>query len=77
MHATFMTGAQLAKRLHYSERHIREYLKDRHFIEGVHYIRLPGSRRILYIWENIANDLLGHTGITNMIPMANGGVCHG
>lgn len=77
MNITFITGAQLAKRLHYSERHIREYLKDRHFIEGTHYVRLPGSRRILYIWENIANDILGNSAAVDAIPMANGGVCHG
>lgn len=77
MQATFFTSAQLAKQLHYSERHVREYLKVRHFIEGVHFIRLPGSRRILYIWETIANDLLIHARNANTIPMANGGVCNG
>lgn len=77
MKITFLTGAQLAKRLHYSERHIREYLKDRHFVEGVHYVRLPGARRILYVWENIANDMLGNKEAMDTIPMANGGVCHG
>jgi len=77
MNVTFLTGAQLAERLHYSERHIREYLKDRHFIEGTHYVRLPGARRILYVWENIASDILGDGNTLDEIPMANGGVCHG
>jgi hypothetical protein len=73
---TFITAKELGQKLHYTPRHINEYLKDRIFFEGSHYIRLPGSRKILYIWENIMSDL---TSVENdgSIPMANGGVCHG
>jgi hypothetical protein len=74
--ATFMTAAQLAERLPYTPRHINEYLKDRVFIEGMHYVRLPGSRKILYVWETIASDLIAGS-TPSGIPMANGGVCHG
>jgi len=77
MSPTLITGAELAKRLNYSERHIREYIKDRCFVEGVHYVRLPGSRRILYVWENIVSDLFSESNVLDQIPMANGGVCHG
>lgn len=73
---TFMTAAQLAERLPYSRRHINEYLKDRVFLEGLHYVRLPGSRRILYVWEAIASDLVAGNAAKG-IPMASGGVCHG
>lgn len=70
---TFMNAVQLGKRISYTPRHINEYLKDRVFLEGQHYVRLPGSRKILYIWEAIEQDLSGGS----EIPMANGGVCHG
>lgn len=72
---TFMSAVQLGEQINYTPRHINEYLKDRVFLEGRHYVRLPGSRKILYIWESIAEDLenAGSQGI----PMANGGVCHG
>ena len=72
---TFMSAKQLSKTLPYTDRHINEYLKDRVFMEGVHYVRLPGCRRILYIWEAICADM--QIGATATIPMANGGVCRG
>lgn len=71
---TLLTAKQLAPQIHYTARHINEYLKDRVFVEGVHYVRLPQSRRILYIWEAIEDELLG---TSKGIPMANGGLCHG
>lgn len=37
---TFMTSEQLAEKIPYSRRHINEYLKDRVFLEGIHYVRL-------------------------------------
>lgn len=39
---TYLTTQELAERINYSTRHVREYLKDRAFIEGVHYVRAPG-----------------------------------
>jgi hypothetical protein len=72
---TFMTAKQLGSKLNYTPRHINDYLKDRVFFEGEHYVRIPGSRRILYIWENIMRDLTD-TG-SAAIPMANGGICNG
>ena len=56
---TFMTPEQLAEKIPYSRRHINEYLKDRIFLEGIHYVRLNGSRRIFYIWEQIAEEMMG------------------
>ena len=72
---TYISAKQLAENLSYTSRHINEYLKDRVFFEGVHYVRLPQSRRILYVWEVIKSDYLGKA--SSPIPMANGGVCHG
>lgn len=70
-----MKAAELAAHIPYKARYINEYLKDRVFIEGTHYVRLPGSRRIMYIWETIQMDYLKQAVLE--IPMANGGVCHG
>lgn len=77
MSATFLTTSQLAKRIQYDERTIREQLKDSVLLEGIHYIRPFGRRKILYIWEKIETDILNSTASIFAIPMANGGVCHG
>lgn len=77
MSATFLTTDQLAKRIQYDARTIREQLKDSVLIEGVHYVRPFGRRKILYIWERIEKDILSASNLAFAIPMANGGVCHG
>lgn len=73
---TFLTTEELSSLIKYDSRTIREQLKDAVLIEGVHYVRPFGRRRILYIWEAIQRDLLSGTHFA-AIPMANGGVCHG
>ena len=50
---TYMSADRLSEELPYKARYINEYLKDRVFMEGTHYVRLPGSRRIMYIWDAI------------------------
>lgn len=77
MSNTFLTTVQLAERIQYDVRTIREQLKDSVLIEGVHYIRPFGRRKILYIWERIEKDILATSNYSFAIPMANGGVCHG
>ena len=77
MAQTFLTTDQLAKRIQYDVRTIREQLKDSVLIEGVHYVRPFGRRKILYIWETIEKEILNSRNIAFGIPMANGGVCHG
>lgn len=52
-------------------------LKDSVLLEGVHYIRPFGGRKILYIWEAIQKDIGKKSTNTFEIPMANGGVAHG
>lgn len=76
MNQTYLTTDGLSERIHYDPRTIRERLKDSVLIEGVHYIRPFGGRKILYIWESIERDMkLKCSSLA--IPMANGGVCHG
>ncbi len=75
---TYLTTIQLALRIKYDERTIRERLKDSVLIEGTHYIRPFGGRKILYIWESIERDMHAASGMDRLaVPMANGGVVHG
>lgn len=77
MSNTFLTTDQLAERIQYDARTIREQLKDSVLIEGVHYVRPFGRRKILYLWERIEKDILNASSYAFAIPMANGGVCNG
>lgn len=78
MATTFVTTEELSQLIKYDARTIRERLKDSVLLEGRHYIRPFGGRKILYLWEAIEADLLdGVRSNTALIPMANGGRCHG
>ena len=57
MNLTYITTKELAERIHYNERTIRTQLKDSVLIEGIHYIRPFGGRKILYVWERIEEDM--------------------
>ncbi|HEU0197570.1 MAG TPA: hypothetical protein VFQ88_10195 [Nevskiaceae bacterium] len=59
MTSTYLTTDALAERIHYDPRTIRNQLKDSVLIEGVHYFRPFGGRKILYIWEVIERDMRG------------------
>lgn len=82
---TYLTTDELAERIKYDARTIRERLKDSVLIEGRHYIRPFGGRKILYLWDAIEVDMAvgpnqTHTGRRTRdiaIPMANGAVCRG
>jgi len=76
MSLTYLTTDELSGVIKYDSRTIRERLKDSVLLEGVHYIRPFGGRKILYIWEHIERDM-GKTVSSLGIPMANGGICHG
>ena len=54
----FLTTEELSKRLHYNERYIRQYLLDSVLLEGVHYFRPFGRRKILFIWDTIERDMM-------------------
>ncbi len=77
MTLTYLTTDELSVRIKYDPRTIRDRLKDSVLIEGTHYIRPFGGRKILYIWENIERDMGRASEESFAIPMANGGVCHG
>ncbi|MCK2128117.1 hypothetical protein MX652_15640 [Thauera aromatica] len=77
MAATYLTTEELSNRIKYDQRTIRERLKDSVLLEGVHYIRPFGGRKILYVWERIEEDMAKSSLNTFVIPMSNGGVCHG
>ncbi|MDX8396797.1 MAG: hypothetical protein R8K49_00600 [Mariprofundaceae bacterium] len=78
MNETYLTTEELAGRIKYDPRTIRERLKDSVLLEGVHYFRPFGGRKILYIWETIEQDMfLQSNSPAVSIPMSNGGECHG
>ncbi len=78
MSATYLTTAELAERIKYEPRTIRNNLKDTVLLEGIHYFRPFGGRKILYIWERIESDMhLGAAERDISIPMASGVVLHG
>lgn len=74
---TYLTTQELADRIKYDARTIRERLKDSVLIEGTHYFHPFGGRKILYIWETIQEDMFQSETSKLSIPMANGGVCNG
>ena len=77
MELTYLTTDELSSRIKYDSRTIRERLKDSVLLEGIHYIRPFGGRKILFIWEKIEEDMSVGAQHAFAIPMANGGVCHG
>jgi len=76
MSLTYLTTNELSEKIKYNARTIRNVLKDSVLLEGRHYVRPFGGRKILYIWEHIENDM---TQVQSefSIPMSKGGICHG
>ena len=75
---TYLTTEELAARIKYDTRTIRDRLKDSVLLEGRHYFRPFGGRKTLYIWENVQQDMLMHSTMAPAgIPLANGGAIHG
>jgi hypothetical protein len=78
MAQTYLTTEELSQRIKYDPRTIRDRLKDSVLLEGIHYIRPFGGRKILYLWEAIERDIGKHSEESGyVLPMANGGVCNG
>ncbi len=75
--AIYLTTEELAERIKYDPRTIRERLKDSVLLEGHHYIRPFNGRKILYIWEEVEEEMLSHSRAALSIPMANGGTIYG
>ncbi len=76
---TYLTTDELSERIKYDSRYVREHLKDSVFIEGIHYIRPFGRRKILFIWESIERDMMisSDNNALSMIPLRSGGAIHG
>lgn len=72
---TYLTTDELSQRMKYDARTIRDRLKDSVLLEGRHYFRPFGGRKILYIWEVIEADMTKHAAAV-CIPMASGGQCN-
>lgn len=78
MKHTYLTTEELASRIKYSARTIRNQLKDSVLMEGRHYIKPFGKGKILYLWENIEEDMYKASDASDYsVPMANGGLCLG
>jgi hypothetical protein len=77
MSITYLTTDQLSARIHYDPRTIRNQLKDSVLLEGIHYVRPFGRRKILFIWEAIERDLSAASRQALAIPMADGDRCNG
>ena len=79
---TYLTTEELSKRIKYDPRTIRNCLKDTVLVEGIHYFRPFGGRRILFVWETIQRDMRkvtrsGRQRHDLSIPMASGSIAHG
>lgn len=57
MTQTYLTTEELSGRIKYDTKTIRRKLKDTVLLEGVHYFRPFGGRKILFIWEQIEEDM--------------------
>ena len=57
----YITTEELSARIKYDPRTIRSQLKDSVLIEGIHYIRPFGQRKILFIWQTIERDMVKHS----------------
>lgn len=78
MQSELLTTDELSARIKYDVRTIRERLKDSVLLEGIHYIRPFGGRKILFVWDRIFEDMSKPSAASmGAIPMANGGVLHG
>jgi len=77
---TYLTTDELSALIKYDARTIRERLKDSVLLEGVHYFRPFGGRKILYNWNVIERDMVKLSQVRPVgmagIPMANGGMLH-
>lgn len=75
---TYLTTEGLSERIHYEPRTIRTRLKDTVLLEGVHYFRPFGGRKILFIWEAIETDMQRWSHVQGLaMPIAGEAMAHG
>ena len=55
---TYLTARELSQRIKYKPLVINNMLKDSVLLEGVHYIRPFGRRKVLYLWEAVERTML-------------------
>lgn len=55
---TYLTTRELAERIKYKPQVINNMLRDAVLVEGVHYIRPFGRRKVLYVWEQVEKAML-------------------
>ena len=55
---TYLTARELAERIKYKPNVINNMLKDSVLIEGIHYVRPFGRRKVLYLWEAVERQML-------------------
>jgi hypothetical protein len=67
---TYLTTEELSARIKFDPRTIRNQLKDSVLLEGLHYIRPFGGRKLLFLWEPIEEEMLKHSAGT--LPMWKG-----
>lgn len=67
MSQTYLTTEELADRIKYDPRTIRNQLKDSVLLEGIHYFRPFGGRKILYVWEKIEADMFKAPAINTLM----------
>jgi len=67
MMKTYLTTEELSERIKYDPKTIRGRLKDSVLLEGIHYIRPFGGRKILYLWERIEKDMFNAPSIDTLL----------
>ena len=55
---TYLTTRELSDRIKYKAPVINNMLKDSVLLEGIHYIRPFGRRKVLYIWEAVERTMI-------------------
>lgn len=56
MSTTYLTTEELAARIGYSPRTVRNQLVGKYLFEGRHFVR-PFGRKLLFIWEQVEKDM--------------------
>ncbi len=68
--STYLTTIELSQRIRYTPATIRNQLKDNVLLEGKHYFRPFGGRKILFVWEEIERDMQPTSGDSIAMPTA-------
>lgn len=74
---TYLTTEELSARIKYECRTIRQRLKDSVLIEGRHYIKPFGRRKILYIWEAVEQEMFAKQSPDSQWPLTIRYFCSG